>query len=210
MIAKRVAKAARSYGSFLLSISSKTILNLPEMPLRCCATISLVRTTFILGWMNSTGKSANKSLLRAGTGAGFRRGSSVRVRGVLAFNEKSQMPVAEVRWPVNPKGDFALQPRVARNALPWVGSAEDWFNPERVATGMPQRRNSVGVEGHWGGITQGSPGRAGATLGCGTESRWDSRSQANGNVPDPNAQELVAGKAGLRLAVCPGSLARPA
>jgi hypothetical protein len=77
-------------------------------------------------------------------------------------------------------------------------------------SGMPQRRNSVGVEGHWGGITQGSPGRAGATLGCGTESRWDSRSQANGNVPDPKGQPLAAGKAGLRLAVCPGFLARPA
>jgi hypothetical protein len=98
------------------------------------------------------------------------------------------------RWLMNPKGaqrDFALQPRVARNVLRWVRWAEDWFNAERVATGMPQRRNSVGVEGHWGGITQGSPGCAGATLGCGTESRWDSRWDEGTKTSPPLCSSVV-------------------
>jgi hypothetical protein len=41
---------------------------------------------------------------------------------------------------------------------------EDWFNPERVTTRTLERRNSVGVEVCLGGVTQGSPGSAGATL----------------------------------------------
>jgi len=61
----------------------------------------------------------------------------------------------------------------------------------------------------WRGVTQGSPGCAGATLGFGTESRWDSCSEANGNTSDTKGQ-LAAGKAGLSRVVCPGSSTRPA
>jgi hypothetical protein len=65
------------------------------------------------------------------------------------------------------------------------------------------------LEQAWHGVTQGSPGCAGATLGFGTESRWDSCSEANGNASDTNGQQLAAGKAGLRRVVCPGSSTRP-
>jgi hypothetical protein len=38
----------------------------------------------------------NEALLRTGTRPGFRRSPSVSSRGDLAFNEKCQVPVAEV------------------------------------------------------------------------------------------------------------------
>jgi len=85
----------------------------------------------------------------------------------------------------------------------------DWFNPEWVAPGFLSRRNSVGVEVCLGGVTQGSPGSAGATLGFGTESRWDSWSLANVNASHTKGRQLGAGQAGLQPTVRPCSVARP-
>src|SRR5579871_5378417 len=39
-----------------------------------------------------------------------------------------------------------LQVRKEKEGYPGLARQKIWFNPERVATGMPQRRNSVGVE----------------------------------------------------------------
>lgn len=55
------------------------------------------------------------------------------------------MPSNAVHF-VEPQRDSVLQPRVARNELPWVrGPVKN--NPERVvAVGGERRRNPVGVE----------------------------------------------------------------
>ena len=73
--------------------------------------------------------------------------------------------------------DCGLQPKVARHELPWV-NASNGFQPQRgcgdfVLGRDGFGRNRVAVGNVLRRLTQGSSCRA--TLGLGTESRWDSR-----------------------------------
>jgi hypothetical protein len=64
-----------------------------------------------------------------------------------------------------------------RERLPWEHVWGESSTPTGLCLGMArgERHNPVGV-GAWGRFTQRSSGCAVATLGFGTESRWDSRS----------------------------------
>jgi len=77
------------------------------------------------------------------------------------------------RWLVaQSQRDCVLQPKVARNELPWEGYAQE-RNPNGVVAGdVQQRRNPVGVVIFFRLLTQG--GSFLATLGFEAESRWDS------------------------------------
>src|SRR5438105_4449371 len=81
--------------------------------------------------------------------------------------------------------DCVLQPRVARNELPWDQRRQNQFQPRMrlcpLESSRPHAsgdcvtnwRNSFGVEMDGGTLTQGSSFLA--TLGFEAESRWDSR-----------------------------------
>src|SRR5437660_10096906 len=67
--------------------------------------------------------------------------------------------------------DCVLQPRVARNELPWVRGAGSQQPQRGCGHDVATCRNPVGVVMCFGSASQGSSCRA--TLGFETESRWD-------------------------------------
>src|SRR6266404_2695333 len=76
--------------------------------------------------------------------------------------------------------DCVLQPRVARNELPWVNRPTSFSTPtalRHIAVLQPQPRWGCADQG---GLTQGSSFLA--TLGFGPESLWDSEEDFPGGI----------------------------